>query len=870
MFDRFRAAAPASPTTSVRDLLLVHRGLVFVQSRGELLDDRVVRGLELELAEVGYVLSQRLRARLAESPVAELTAFRDWAPAALRTHVGGNVKHRPLFRKFPKDVPDDTDALWWSRVLVHFLQAEGQPCIHCRGSGTTHVLDPCRHVVCDQCFDGANYSACPICHHDVDRGSPFFQPEPPKRKPDENVIFKLLDLGDDEVEQTRQLLLSLVQRKQALSPFDRAALSTIVDKRGADVLDWLPAVIPVRENIALVFAPLFESQFSPDVLEQARQHMTTATDVLRFIAVLSGTDGSLLPETFFRTARSLVPPPPFWRRIARVLGVGPVHSRFRITTVPIRVNRFKVAKLSRRLRRALLALLEGMDAQALTEDMLRHPSYWVWVGEFLHPHEYASRFPNVARAFQVVRKKAPDGTPAPAFRTWASRVDDAFARRDVDAMVDLMSQRPGEFARRLDHALRIAAPDEEALDRITEAFTSKLAACATPVLMTLRSHLPCRLEAAPARYYWPKGKIAKGVSTSDQRPVLPESAVSKLLPEIDRELLARFAQKPKFSTCIIDTELREVMVPFNERTATASAVSLPRGSAIPVALDKTVRLFMHWCEPEVGGRRTDLDLSVALYDASWNYVGVCSYYQLEISLSDGRRVAQSAGDLQSAPWPEGATEFVDLYLDAAVARGARYAVMVVNAYAGLPFSLLERGFAGLMLRDDPGGEQFDARTVELKFELDGENGVFMPLVLDLRDGRLHWLDVHSKGQFEMNNVESSSVEIATICPGLIRYFASGTRPCMFDLALLHAAARCERVIVRDGELRQYERHLGEQDYEFHARMLAGAPTHPAELPDDPVLALLFRGDLDLPDDSASYALFRERMTPTLQASDLLS
>jgi hypothetical protein len=84
------------------------------------------------------------------------------------------------------------------------------------------------------------------------------------------------------------------------------------------------------------------------------------------------------------------------------------------------------------------------------------------------------------------------------------------------------------------------------------------------------------------------------------------------------------------------------------------------------------------------------------------------------------------GDLRDAPWPDGASEFVDVYREQALAAGVRYAVMVVNAYAGMPFSLLERAFAGVMLRDDPDAEHFDPRTVELKFALDGENGIFLP------------------------------------------------------------------------------------------------------------------------------------------------
>src|SRR5206468_2170242 len=119
--------------------------------------------------------------------------------------------------------------------------------------------------------------------------------------------------------------------------------------------------------------------------------------------------------------------------------------------------------------------------------------------------------------------------------------------------------------------------------------------------------------------------------------------------------------------------------------------------------------------------------------------------------------------------PDGATEFVDVDRVQALEAGIRYAVAVINNYSGMPFSLLERGFAGLMLRDDPAGKHFDPRTVELKFNVIGENGVFLPLVLDVREGILHWLDVQAKGQFEMNNVETSKKAIAKLCPELMTY-----------------------------------------------------------------------------------------------------
>src|SRR4029078_1132594 len=145
------------------------------------------------------------------------------------------------------------------KVLSHYLQAPAQPCLFCGATGTTHVLSPCEHVVCDRCFDGTTYSACPVCEHHVDRSSPFFLESPVRDVPKERVTFRQLALGDDEAAASRDFFASLCERKQALASDDREALVVILRERGVEVLSWLPAKIPVRENHSLVFWTLFQA-----------------------------------------------------------------------------------------------------------------------------------------------------------------------------------------------------------------------------------------------------------------------------------------------------------------------------------------------------------------------------------------------------------------------------------------------------------------------------------------------------------------------------------------------------------------------------------------------------------------------------------
>src|SRR5579872_6829983 len=118
----------------------------------------------------------------------------------------------------------------------------------------------------------------------------------------------------------------------------------------------------------------------------------------------------------------------------------------------------------------------------------------------------------------------------------------------------------------------------------------------------------------------------------------------------------------------------------------------------------------------------------------------------------------------------------------------------------------------------------------------------MPLVLDLHRKTLHWLDVQSRGHLEMNNVSTSQGAITTICPNLMTYFESGVRPSLYELACLHAAARCERVTVRGAGLKLFKRRPAESPVEFYERLAWGTSDEQPQIAVSdtaPVLALLY-------------------------------
>jgi hypothetical protein len=183
-----------------------------------------------------------------------------WLPKALAQAKGAHVNHTPLYRRFPDGVPNDTLALWIQRMLVHYLQREGLPCITCGGVGSTHVLRPCHHVVCERCFDITATTGCPVCGTKLIEGSRFFTADEAPRPLSPNERWIKLQVLHPSAEEpaARALLERLCARAQAMSPDDVAALKLLVAEKGLTLLAWLPEQIPVKENLAIVLGGLLD------------------------------------------------------------------------------------------------------------------------------------------------------------------------------------------------------------------------------------------------------------------------------------------------------------------------------------------------------------------------------------------------------------------------------------------------------------------------------------------------------------------------------------------------------------------------------------------------------------------------------------
>ncbi|WP_405707960.1 hypothetical protein OG264_10205 [Streptomyces xanthophaeus] len=771
--------------------------------------------LEAELLDRGHALTAPLRAALAWLGPTGLAQAGTQLVRDVDTLLGSDRTHMPLFRSFPASVPDGIPRLWLDRVRALLAQWPHQPCALCAADGGVRPVAPCAHLVCRGCWEAAGRTACPVCKGHVDPGDPFLHPGPESAAaadgpdgpdgPDGGYAgpLRLLSFGTDRAADCVTALGKLLARRTPLSPQDTEEARILLAHTPAD-LGWLPDDIPVRGTKALVLGTLLRERRTREAVRALLPaRLTTATDVLRLLAVWSGGEADLL-----------APP--------------------------------RLRSLPRALRRELLAVLDALDPALLVEDVLRHPDLFKRAAEILHPFEQHARHPRAALAFAVLRSTRVTGTALGAAllataaahpdavrldgdrlraATWKGRAEEALRGGDPDRALAVLAERPGELVRRLDHLLRLYAA--EALPpQVAAVLRQRLEKAGPGPLLSALGRLRIRHLPGSKRVFFPRGQVAHSFTRDDDRAPLAEAVTASVCELFEAEVLRRLACAPPYDLAVLDSRLAHLHVPSAERAAAKALVTVPKGSFQALPDGEVLRMFLHWMEPPK--KRVDLDLSVVLFDAQWNYAGLCDYTNL---VYGGRAVVHS-GDLVSAPAPHGASEYVDIDLDALADAGVRFAMPVVFSYNNIPFELLPDAFAGFMALPGRSGRtsRYDPRTVRQRYDLVGNSRIHVPLLVDLERRGFLWTDVHLPDDEGYHSVAAHGEDLARVGRDLFQYFSTG-RTTLWELAGWHAAARCPEVtVVRrtprpsdPDELWTYRRRAQEDTAAFAARVVGLHP-----------------------------------------------
>lgn len=543
----------------------------------------------------------------------------------------------------------------------------------------------------------------------------------------DEVELTPIDLGTTD--EFASLFTSLAGANTSLSEQDKEDMTWFIATYGDAIGPLLPDAIPQKENMAFIAGLLLTHTSRDQAVKSVGAFCKTATDILRLAVALSGGDVSLATAAKFRT-------------------------------------------FARPERNLLLALMDRLPHHNAIEDMLRWKGRWIRLGEKLHPGEYQAKYPQAARAFQVLRNDEP-------FTTFNSSVEKALTAKDVAAALTQLTTRPGDFARRLDHLLRLKGK-LEAQDAALNAFAEVADRVSTPVLLQVRHHFATRTNETALRVFLPKGSLAKAQGVWERLPELSQTVCDQVVALCERILAARFATLAPLGKVYVDPQLSDYMIPFALRSASKSLRTLVRGSRLPLPDCEVLRFFIWW---KNGESQTDIDLSAVLFDAQFNFVDLLSYYNLQ---SFG---GVHSGDIVDAP--EGASEFIDITLANVREKGVRYIVMSLHSYSQQPFAELPECFAGWMGRQEAeSGEIFEPKTVQDRLDVTANTRIALPLIIDVQENKVIWADLALKNQPGwQNNVHGNMAGIQLMLRSLVEL----KKPDLYDLFRLHAKARGEQV-----------------------------------------------------------------------------
>ena len=531
---------------------------------------------------------------------------------------------------------------------------------------------------------------------------PDYRPSPREPLPGDDGA--LTELGLATTQDLERIVADLAAQAAPFSAQDRTDLMAL--------RDFGPGAAPrvaVKENLAVLTVTFPDLDFSASY--------RTVTDVLRLAVAMAGGDVSLAE--------------------------------------PCRFPSF-----SRAQRRRLLGLLDAVgqvqDSRDSAEEMARRCERWKRLARHLRPGDYARRFPRAAALLhQVASGGAEEG--------FTSHLEEALARRDVDGALRLLSTRPGVFARRLNHLLRLC-PDDAARERVLAEFARVAPEVALPVLVRLWEYfsspgpdaLPWRVVAI---------KAATGTKTtlipSTRRPGPTDAAVVRAVEEALR-------QRKRLGQIAVDQGMYEgYTAPVGLRSASPGMRTAGRGTRLPLPEGETIRFFLHWRDlpeapPKAPGptgpaaaedrdTRVDLDLSAFFVSEDFTRTEQIAYYNLRST------AAVHSGDLTSAP--DGAAEFIDVTLAEALRQGWRYVVMTVHSFSHHRLSEVPECWAGAMARgtDPQSGEVFEASTVMQRLDLVSPTFNATPFVIDLAERRLIWWDLPvGVGEHQVANLDRSS------------------------------------------------------------------------------------------------------------------
>jgi len=451
---------------------------------------------------------------------------------------------------------------------------------------------------------------------------------------------------------------------------------------------------------------------------------------------------------------------------------------------------FKFKNFSRAERKELLSLLENTSCDA-TEAVLKDQR-WIRLGERLHPGEYKSQFPRSFKMFDSIRNEK--------IKSWYGQVNTAFDNSFENGL-EVLSERPGEFMRKLDWLVRAEMPskkkkrntqfsilekyasdktnDKTSLeirqDLALDALKKVVLKVSNKVLYEAYSHFENRYVGTSNRSIMVKGSRKRTVLP--ELPALSSDIIQTIQKIIVGALIEKFSKLEKLGKVWIDEELKKIPMPTNMRSINPTLKPTVRGQRTPIGNQnsKVIRAFVHWFDEQ---GTIDIDLHGFLIgETRRENIGWNSNHKTGYGCFSGDIIARQGA----------CAEYVDVNIDNALRDGLRYLVVTVNNFRGGSLSDITDCVAGTMEREfAEANMNFVPATLSNCMRLTSAASTSLMCVVDLETREYIHLDL------DVDGIPIASHQASEILNSIKPYLEL-PKFSVYDLLLLHVQGR-------DGEL----------------------------------------------------------------------
>ena len=530
-----------------------------------------------------------------------------------------------------------------------------------------------------------------------------------------------------------RIFTDILSVNQSITPMDKEVVKWFLEN-GVCIY---PIEIPFKENYCMVLSMLD--------IEDGIPYSYTYTDILRVAVYMSGGDISLSGNTKFRLTN---------KQRSRIM-----------TLLEMKSSRELVGQ----------AFLDSL------EDLKKHRNKWLALFNHIHADSKRFRKPCYANAQRVVELLR---FHADKIHTWNAKVENLSL---LSGRLELLMQRPGEFARRLNSLLSACCTpigwSERIVYRILANFRLVSEKISNKVLFELYRYFEDRREDQKQRIVFIKG--ARKPVKLEPLKVLPGSLVTEVQNIILSTIRCKFQSWPKLGKVIIDEKLKNIPLPTNMRSISETDMPVVRGTRMPINVDhtKTVRFYVHW--KDAFGTE-DLDLSATLLGmgqritVSWN--GLYKLGSNECLVAHSGDVRHRKGDC---------AEYIDINIKELRKHSFRYVLVDVRNYNCGSLKNLNPAF-GYMEREHPEANRtWVPNTVSSSWRLQSEAKACIAVMIDLETMEYIPLDIDSNSITATGDTES----ILTA----MRMYMEPPKLSVHELVMWHAEARGAEVVEQAEE-----------------------------------------------------------------------